>query len=50
MSYGQYTNHPMGGKGVANQYPKSVIDSNSFRNYQWGASHLRTFYSWLTVR
>lgn len=47
MSYGQYTNHPMGGKGVANPYPKHVIDSNSFRSYQWGASHLRTFYSWL---
>jgi len=47
MTYGQYTNHPMGGVGVAAPYPGHVIDSNSFRNFTWGASHLRTFYAWL---
>lgn len=47
MTYGQYTNFPMGGKGVAAPYPQKVIDSNNFRQHQWGASHLRTFYAWL---
>lgn len=47
MTYGQYTNHPISGTGIAAEYPKHVIDSNSFRSYTWGASHLRTFYSWL---
>jgi len=47
LTYGQYTNHPMGGVGVAAPYPQSIIESNSVRSYTWGASHLRTFYAWL---
>lgn len=47
MTYGQYQNYPDGGRGVAEQYPPHVIQTNSFRTHQWGASHLRTFYSWL---
>lgn len=47
MTYGQYTNHPMGGTGIAQEYPAKVIEANSFRQHTWGASHLRTFYSWL---
>jgi glycosyltransferase involved in cell wall biosynthesis/SAM-dependent methyltransferase len=47
ITYGQYTNHPMGGVGVAAPYPPNIVDTNSFRSHTWGASHLRTFYAWL---
>lgn len=47
LTYGQYTNHPMGGTGVAAPYPPHIIESNGIRSYTWGASHLRTFYAWL---
>lgn len=47
MTYGQYQNSGDGGTGVAQEYPKHIINANGFRNYAWGASHLRTFYSWL---
>lgn len=47
MSFGQYRNSTDGGIGVAAPYPKNVIDNNGFRTFRWGASHLRSFYSWL---
>ena len=47
MTYGQYANSTNGGVGCALLYPDNVIASNSFRSYAWGASHLRTFYTWL---
>lgn len=47
MTYGQYKNHPDGGFGVAHAYAQYVIDSNGFREANWAASHLRTFYTWL---
>jgi len=47
MTYGQYQNYPDGGIGIAQPYPTNIVDSNSFRSYQWCASHLRTFYAWL---
>lgn len=47
MTYGQYRNSNDGGVGVANKYPQHIVDSNAFRQYAWGASHLRTFYTWL---
>lgn len=47
MSYGQYRNHPDGGVGIACQYPDAVVANGSFRRHPWGASHLRTFYTWL---
>lgn len=47
MTYGQYQNSHDGARGVAQEYPKNIIDSNNFRSYTWGASHLRTFYAWL---
>lgn len=47
MTYGQYQNYPDGGRGVAQPYAKNIVESNSFRNAVWGASHLRTFYAWL---
>jgi len=47
ITYGQYQNSNDGGRGVAKPYAQHVIDSNGFRTAEWGASHLRTFYSWL---
>jgi len=47
MTYGQYRNSNDGGNGVAEQIPDSVIRNNSFRQYKWCATHLRTFYTWL---
>jgi len=47
MTYGQYKNYPDGEIGVADPYPENIVNNNSFRSYKWGASHLRTFYSWL---
>lgn len=47
MTYGQYQNSHDNARGVAQEYPKNIIDSNNFRSYTWGASHLRTFYTWL---
>lgn len=50
MTYGQYQNYPDGGKGIAQRIPENVVTTNSFRNYTWCSSHLRTFYSWLFKR
>jgi glycosyltransferase involved in cell wall biosynthesis/SAM-dependent methyltransferase len=47
MSYGQYTNHPNGGSGIAGAYRPEVIENLAFRKTPWAASHLRTFYAWL---
>lgn len=47
MTYGQYENFPDGGRGIAQQIPANVVNSGSFRQYTWCASHLRTFYAWL---
>ncbi len=47
MTYGQYQNYPDGGIGIAKQIPNNIIAANSFRQYTWCSSHLRTFYTWL---
>ncbi len=47
MTYGQYKNSTDGNTGCSNQYPINIINANSFRQHTWGASHLRTFYTWL---
>jgi glycosyltransferase involved in cell wall biosynthesis/SAM-dependent methyltransferase len=47
ITYGQYTNYPMGGIGVASPYPPNIVETTGFRGFTWGASHLRTFYAWL---
>lgn len=47
LTYGQYTNHPDGGRGISQPIPQNIIDRNGFRHFTWCASHLRTFYSWL---
>lgn len=47
MTYGQYQNYPDKGLGLCTKIPDSVINSNSYREYKWCSSHLRTFYAWL---
>jgi glycosyltransferase involved in cell wall biosynthesis/SAM-dependent methyltransferase len=47
ITYGQYQNSTDKQMGCARQYPPNVIKGNSFRQNPWGASHLRTFYTWL---
>jgi len=44
MTYGTYVYYPHGTVGVEpSEYPKSVIETNTFRKDKWRASHLRTF-------
>jgi len=44
MTYGSYCYHPTGQIGVEpSRYPQQIVESNSFREDQWRASHLRTF-------
>lgn len=44
MTYGSYVYNPTGARGVEpSSYPKEVIDSNTYREDQWRASHLRSF-------
>lgn len=44
MTYGSYVEFPSGNIGkFSKQIPKFVIDTNSYRNYEWCSSHLRTF-------
>ena len=47
LTYGQYKNHPDGAVGISQPYPRHIIDSASYRQFVWCASHLRTFYAWL---
>ena len=44
MTYGSYMEYPSNQRGMwAKQIPDHVIENNSFRNYEWCASHIRTF-------
>lgn len=44
MTYGTYEEFPYRNvSSVYKEYPKEIISNNSFRQYQWLASHLRTF-------
>lgn len=44
MTYGRYEEFPYNDvSGSYYEYPKSVRDTNSFREYRWMASHLRTY-------
>lgn len=47
ITYGQYVTYPMGWPGISKQIPDFVTDQNSFRQYAWLSSHLRTFYAGL---
>jgi len=44
MTYGRYEEYPTGNiPGDYRSYPQEIIEGNYFRNYNWLASHLRTY-------
>ena len=44
MTYGNYMYYPFGDLGVEpSEYPRDVVQNNSYREDKWRASHLRTF-------
>ena len=44
LTYGSYAEFPSGKKGkFAKQIPQRVVDTRSYREYEWCTSHLRTF-------
>jgi hypothetical protein len=44
MTYGRYEEYPHGRAPTEyHPYPPDVIERNSFREYNWLASHLRTY-------
>jgi len=46
LTYGSYLNLSTRNRGkFAKQIPVNIIQNNTFRNFQWCASHLRTFKS-----
>jgi len=48
LTYGSYINLSTMNRGkFATELPKQVIESNTFRDYKWCTSHLRTFRSFL---
>lgn len=48
LTYGSYMNLSTKTRGkFSSKIPQHIIDSNSFRNYKWSTSHLRTFKSFL---
>lgn len=47
LTYGSYVNWPKDQGCCCKTIPNSVIQSNSYRDYQWVSSHAKTFYAWL---
>jgi glycosyltransferase involved in cell wall biosynthesis len=47
MTYGQYRSWPESMNGYSTEIPSDVIENNNFREHEWCASHLRSFYAWL---
>jgi len=47
MTYGQYRSWPDSMLGCSSQISFDIIESNTFREGEWCASHLRSFYAWL---
>ncbi|MCX5925454.1 MAG: glycosyltransferase family 2 protein [Candidatus Dependentiae bacterium] len=47
ITYGQYQKYPLRQKGQCKQFDQEVIIKNSYRDYFFVSSHLRTFYAWL---
>lgn len=47
LTYGSYYRYPYGNLGTCKEFPEEVVRENSYRDYQWVSSHLRTFYAWL---
>jgi glycosyltransferase involved in cell wall biosynthesis len=50
MTYGQYVSWPAPVPGYSRPIPAQITDTNTFREYAWCASHLRSFYAWLFKR
>ena len=50
MTYGNYLDWPSLEEGYCKAFPKHIIAKNKFRQYQWTATHLRTFYAGLFQR
>jgi glycosyltransferase involved in cell wall biosynthesis len=50
MTYGQYVSWPEPVPGYSRLIPAQITDTNTFREYSWCASHLRSFYTWLFKR
>lgn len=47
MTYGQYRSWPDNMIGCSKDIPLDIIETNSFREFEWCSSHLRSFYAWL---
>lgn len=47
ITYGQKIEYPTGHPGGAELIPFEVIQNNSFRDFDWVGTHLRTFYAGL---
>lgn len=47
MTYGQFYFYPENRMGECKAIPKKVIKKNTYREYDWCTSHLRTFYAGL---
>ncbi len=44
MTFGSFVEFPTGQVGMeSSEYPKEVVDNNTYRETQWRASHLKTF-------
>lgn len=47
LTYGQFERFPDGNIGYCREIPRGIIQHNAFREYDWVASHIRTFYAGL---
>jgi hypothetical protein len=45
LTYGNHVHHPTGGKSNCEPFPLEVLMNNSFREYKFISSHLRTYKS-----
>ncbi len=47
LTYGQFQWWPDGKIGYCKKFPDEVFKNNSFRDYKWVSTHLRTYRAWL---
>ena len=47
MTYGQYRSWPEEGTAYSKEISHETIEANNFRECEWSASHLRSFFAWL---
>lgn len=45
LTYGNHVHHPTGGKSNCEPFPAEIVINNSFREYKFISSHLRTYKS-----